>query len=209
MIQGYSLLLNGPAGAGKTTYALQFLKDGLQSGEKAIFVTFDIPSDGVLETARSLGFGFEFGMSDLMILDYFSSKPATLNDISIALHKLVEDCCKKGKIRIVVDSLSTLALLFTHDSIAPWVLQQRTRLRRLPAITLFCYDAGIHPPTLYLALKNVLDGTLELRVTERLDGDFERHFRVLHLRGRPHSSQWSEYEIMPQHGIRFLQDNAE
>jgi len=201
---GYSLLLSGPTGAGKSSYSLGFINEGLRAGGKGIIVAFDIPKERVLESAKDLGYDLTEHGSDLMILDYFSQRPDTLHDVSIALHKTVDDCCKKGRTRIVVDSLSTLALLTGHDSIPPWVLQQRTRLSRLPSLTLFCYDPGVHPPTLKLTLQNILDGTIELRLDERDGRGFERYFRISNLRGIGHTTGWSRFEIIQNEGIRFL-----
>ena len=200
---GYSLLLSGPAGAGKTSYSLGFVNEALSAGEKGIVLTFDIPKENVLDSAKDLGYNFREHGDDLMILDYFSQRPDNLNDVSIALHKTVNDFCRKGRTRIVVDSLSTLALSTGNDSIPPWVLQQRTRLGKLPSLTLFCYDPGVHPPILKLALQNVLDGTLELRLEERDDGGFERYFRIFNLRGVGHTTRWSKFEIVPNEVIRF------
>ncbi len=203
-IRGHVLLLTGPGGSGKTTYALQFTNEGLQAGEKAVIVTFDMSQKDVFETANALGYDFASYSKNLRMLDYFSTKPDNLNDISIALHKVVVECCKESDTRVVIDSLSTLALLRSHDSLAPWVLQQRARLRGTPTVTLFSYNPGVHPPMLKLALQNVLDGTLELRFDEKSDGSLERYFRIFHLRGVAHPTQWHRFEIVPLKGIRFL-----
>ncbi len=203
-IRGYALLLTGPGGSGKTTYGLQFANEGLQAGEKAIIVTFDTSREDVFETANALGYDFASCSKDLRVLDYFSTKPDNLNDISIALHKVVDECCKESDTRVVIDSLSTLALLRSHDSLAPWVLQQRARLRQTPTVTLFSYNPGVHPPMLKLALQNVLDGTLELRFDEKSDGSRERYFRIFHLRGVGHPTQWHQFEIVAHKGICFL-----
>jgi len=200
---GYALLLAGPAGSGKTSFALQFIDQGLGVGEKAVVVTFDIPEKGIFEAASGLGFDFINHKGDLSVLDYFSDRSYNYTDLSIALHKVMNDRSRKARIRIVIDSLSTLALLAGNDSLAPWVLQERRRLRDMPALALFCYDPGVHPPALKLALENVLDGTLELRLEEQDDGRLERHFRIFNLRGINHSSEWCKFDIVPGGGLRF------
>jgi circadian clock protein KaiC len=201
---GYALLLSGAGGSGKTTYGLQFANEGLQAGEKAIIVTFDMPENEVLETAERLGYDFASHTTDLKVLDYFSTRPANLNDISIALHKALGEYSEESNTRIVVDSLSTLALLRGNDALPPWVFHQRARLRKSSTVSLFCYDPGVHPPMLKLALQNVLDGTLELRFDEKGDGDLERYFRIFHLRGVGHSAQWHRFTIAANQGIQFF-----
>ena len=202
--RGYALLLSGAGGSGKTTYGLQFVNEGFLAGEKAVIVTFDMSESEVHATAKGLGYDFEMYSKELKVLDFFSTRPSDLTDISIALHKALIEFSGKTTTRIVIDSLSTLAILRNHDALPPWVLQQRARLRQSPTVTLFCYDPGGHPPMLKLALQNVLDGTLELRFEEKNDGSLERYFRIFHLRGVNHSTQWHRFAIAANKGIQFL-----
>jgi circadian clock protein KaiC len=201
--RGYALLLSGAGGSGKTTYGLQFLNEGLLAGEKGVIVTFDMPEKEVFETAQRLGYDFMRRIDNLKVLDYFSTRPTNLSDVSIALHKAIEEFPKASNTRIFLDSLSTLALVRSHDTLPPWVLQQRARLRKASTLTLFSYDPGVHPSMLKLALQNVLDGTLELRLEEKSDGSLERYFRIFHLRGMSHSTQWHRFEIVANKGILF------
>jgi KaiC/GvpD/RAD55 family RecA-like ATPase len=203
-IPGYALLLSGSGGSGKTTYGLQFLNEGLQAGEKAIFVTLDMSEKEVFEVGRGLGYDFANHASDLKVLDFFSTRPASLNDISIPLHKIISELSGANDMRIVIDSLSTLALLRSHDVLPPWVLQQRARFKKASTVAVLSYDPGAHPPMLKLALQNVLDGTLELRLEEKSDGSLERYFRTFHLRGVSHSTQWHGFKIVAHKGIQFL-----
>lgn len=200
---GYSFLLIGPTGSGKTSYALQFISEGLKTGENGIVLSTDIPEKEIVESANALGHDFIQHKADLKILDYLSNRPNNLSEVSIALHKVVQEFCEKAATRIVVDSLSTLAMVLGSDRMAPWVLQQRTRLRKLASLTVFTYDPSIHPPMLKLALQNVLDGTIELQLTESTDGSFKRQFRIFNLRGLSHSTRWREFEIVSHEGVRF------
>lgn len=201
--RGYSLLVSGPTGSGKTSYALQFISEGLCAGETGIVLSTDISEREILESADALGYHFSEHKDDLKLLDYLSNRPDNLNEVSIELHKAVQELCRTGPTRIVVDSLSTLAIVLGNDSMTPWVLQQRTRLRGLPTLTLFTYNPSIHPPMLKLALQNVLDGTIELQSTESNVGTFERQLRIFNLRGLSHSTRWRKFEVVSQQGIRF------
>ncbi len=202
--RGYALLLTGADGSGKTTYGLQFLNEGLLEGEKGVMVTFDMPEKEVFETAQRLGYDFTTHTDALKVLDYFSTRPANLNDVSIGLHEAIEEFSRASNTRVFVDSLSTLALLQSPDSLPPWVLQQRARLRRGATLSLFSYDPGVQSSMLKVAIQNVLDGTLELRLEEKSDGSLERYFRIFHLRGVSHSTQWHKFEIFANKGILFL-----
>lgn len=201
---GYSLLLSGPTGSGKTSYALQFIREGLRNREKCIILSTDISENELVRAAEGLGVNFNEYKDDLTVIDYLSNRPDNLNEVSIALHKVVDQCCRKAATRIVVDSLSTLAVVLGNDNMAPWVLEQRARLGKLPTVTLFTYDPSIHPPMLKLALQNVLNGTIELQISESSDGSLQRQVRIFNLRSLNHSTRWRKFDIVSHEGVRFL-----
>ena len=57
--QGSSTLVLGPAGAGKSTFALQFVYAALARGEKAALFIFDEELGLLLDRTRKMGFDFE------------------------------------------------------------------------------------------------------------------------------------------------------
>lgn len=57
--QGSSTLVLGPAGAGKSTFALQFVCAALARGEKAALFIFDEELGLLLDRTRKMGFDFE------------------------------------------------------------------------------------------------------------------------------------------------------
>lgn len=57
--QGSSTLVLGPAGAGKSTFALQFVFAALARGEKAALFIFDEELGLLLDRTRKMGFDFE------------------------------------------------------------------------------------------------------------------------------------------------------
>ena len=58
LVNGQSYLVHGPLGAGKTTFALQFLLEGLQAGESVALVARR-SAPVVLDKARAFGFELE------------------------------------------------------------------------------------------------------------------------------------------------------
>lgn len=57
--QGSSALVIGPAGTGKSTFALQFLAAAVRRGEKAVLFAFDEELGLLLHRTRALGFDLE------------------------------------------------------------------------------------------------------------------------------------------------------
>lgn len=50
-----STVVIGSSGAGKTTFATQFIRRGLEDGQEGIFITLDEPPDQIVQEARDMG----------------------------------------------------------------------------------------------------------------------------------------------------------
>ncbi len=61
--QGSSTLILGPAGAGKSTFALQFVWAALERGEKAALFIFDEELGLLFDRTRKMGFDFEAALN--------------------------------------------------------------------------------------------------------------------------------------------------
>ena len=107
--------MGGP-GSGKTIFGLQFLAEGVKSGEPGIFVAFEEAADRILANADGFGFGLaETAPSDLSYLD---AQPAPdlvqLGDFDLGgtIAMLDAKATELGARRIVFDALDmVLALL--------------------------------------------------------------------------------------------------
>lgn len=50
--KGFVVEVSGSAGVGKTIFALQFLIEGAKRGQKALYITFDQPTNSIIEQAK-------------------------------------------------------------------------------------------------------------------------------------------------------------
>jgi KaiC/GvpD/RAD55 family RecA-like ATPase len=94
--KGRSILVTGNPGTGKTIFSLQFLAEGLERGEKAIYVAADEPPFDIVEQAASMGWDFEqhIEKKNLAILNagtYLTSLPGAGKDRQIDIHKAIND----------------------------------------------------------------------------------------------------------------------
>ncbi|MFQ6059917.1 MAG: RAD55 family ATPase [Thermoplasmata archaeon] len=64
---GHVVAVLGGFGTGKTTLALQYIKRGLENGERCIFITLEESDDSIRENAKSFGW-------DLKEYESFSHK---------------------------------------------------------------------------------------------------------------------------------------
>ena len=121
MVQGgvpeRSLLVTiGAAGTGKTTFGLQFLKQGLDDGEKGVYITLEESHDAVVEAAEEKGWGFEEYIDDerLAIVDLDPVEMAnSLASIRGDLPRLVGEF---GADRLVLDSVSLLEMMYEDQA---------------------------------------------------------------------------------------------
>jgi circadian clock protein KaiC len=115
---GKSYLLSGEPGTGKTTFAAQYIMEGLKRGENGIYISVDEKPAHVVEDAESLGWDLRTPLDDgrLILLDvspYFNwvrtgrSNVVDANEVIQDLSKQVRRINAK---RLVFDSLVPLVL---------------------------------------------------------------------------------------------------
>lgn len=109
--KGSSVLVTGATGTGKTIFQLQFLWNGLERGERALFITLEETPDDI--RADALQFGWDFskyenkGQFEIMAYD-----PFELNGINMRLRDLITNGDYK---RIAIDSASLLGMYVKDD----------------------------------------------------------------------------------------------
>jgi circadian clock protein KaiC len=95
---GYSMLLVGPPGVGKTTFAAKFLEEGAKNGEQGIVATFEKNASIMLnQTMHKLIDEKKVDLLNTLSLDI------TLDEILYGLIDLIK---KTNAKRVVIDSLS-------------------------------------------------------------------------------------------------------
>jgi KaiC domain protein len=106
----------GSAGTGKTTFGLQFLHEGLERGENAVFMTLEESHDRIVDTATEKGWNFEayeeegsLAVIDLDPIEMANSLTSIRND----LPRLVEEF---GATRLVLDSVSLLEMMYDEQA---------------------------------------------------------------------------------------------
>ena len=137
--KGRTILVAGPAGAGKSTFGIQFLYHGiLTEGESGIFVSFDELPAHVREECLNYGWNLKELEDDnlLAIVDGFSpragvssgEKYQTLVDVDEVITQLVEIIDKTAAERVVIDSITALALSMANEQ------QIRRQILKLSAV---------------------------------------------------------------------------
>ena len=204
ILAGDAVMLGGPAGSGKTTFATQFASEGLREGEAVVIVVFEEHPEEYLAHAKSrnqdMKKSIDSGKLKLMYLRPLDlSVDETLAEILDAVHKI-------GATRVVIDSLSgfeiALAPAFREDF--------RESLYRLvgtltaTGVTIFMTTeiVGDYPHVQFTTEKVsfITDDIIVQRFVE-IDGVLRTVLAIHKMRGSEHSRDFRTYEITAQGAV--------
>jgi circadian clock protein KaiC len=106
MTAGQATVVLGPSGAGKTILGLRFIAEGLEAGERCLYVSFQETGDQLVKKAAS--FGWDLGdarKSGQLAIHYVPVGELDLDTIAAAVRR---ELVKGSVRRVVVDSLAEL-----------------------------------------------------------------------------------------------------
>jgi circadian clock protein KaiC len=195
---GDSLVLAGPAGSGKTTFAVQFIAAGLRDGESAVIAVFEEHPEVYLERAKTFGVDFREAIrKDKLRIIYLRpldlSVDETLSEIRTAVEAI-------GATRVVIDSITgfevALAPTFREDF-------RESLYRLIGALTglgVTIYSTvellasrDMFPLTGY-QISFLTDEIINQRFVE-IEGELRRVLAVVKMRGSNHSREFRLYDI--------------
>ncbi len=190
-------LLVGGSGSGKSIFATQFLVEAMKRGEKCLYVTFEEKKEQFYENMLSLGWDLaDYEKKDLFtFLEYTPIKVRTmLEEGGGAIESII---LKKKITRIIIDSITSFALLFENE------LSQRAA-----ALSLFSMIRGWDCTSLLTLEEDPLEKeettsrALEFEVDSivliyfaRDTKERQRFLEVLKMRGSDHSKKVFPFEI--------------
>src|SRR3989442_1454333 len=191
---GHIITVLGSFGTGKTTFALQFLMQGLINGEKAIFISLEEDADSVIANAASFGWDLPTYIKEKK-LHIVKLEPADAKTTVTRIRSELPDFIKRsGASRVAIDSISLLNMLFADDKERREKLFALCKqLRSTEATCIFTAEVKDDNPRSSRdgLVEYVSDGVIRLRFNERDNGDgqldWENGFRARaeRLRGLP------------------------
>jgi circadian clock protein KaiC len=105
-LRGNAMLVAGPVGSGKTTFAAQFLAEGAKHAEPGVLVIFEETTPKYLDQAKSLGFNLD-QLSKQGLLEIVYVRPLDLS-VDETLYAIQTAVDKVQASRVVLDSISGL-----------------------------------------------------------------------------------------------------
>lgn len=206
--KGSNILVIGSVGSGKSTFARQFIVNGLQRSERCLFVALD---DNPQQVRRIMDKDLKTPISELESLcllrfvDAYSWSTFTVPEserfalngmlelnqlagiVSDASFELGQTVQSKLGGRRVVDSISSLLINFDLPSVQRFLSQiARTAISFGGVTTLFLMEDGTVSDQTLNNIKYLMDGVVEFTQT---DGDFQ--VRASSMKWTPFTNRWN------------------
>ena len=189
-------LLVGGSGAGKSIFATQFLIDGVNKGEKCLFITFEEKKEQFFQNMEE--FGWDLGKYEkdgsFVFLEYSPAKVKAMLDEGGGE---IESIILKNKIsRLVIDSITSFELLFEDE------LQKReasldlfNMIKKWNSTSLVTFEGSPDVEhKVYKALEFESDSIILMQFIRKTIIR-ERYIEVLKMRGTAHSKGLYKFSI--------------
>ncbi len=214
--QGRTCLIAGEPGTGKTTLCMQFLLEGVATGQKGVYITIDEKPEHLVADAKALGWDIQPYLEKglLQILDvthYFT--PSKLGQMEgIDSEKIITEIMafiqKSQAIRVAVDPIAPLVFASkTASQVVEYIRQLVFTLEAAQSYTTLLTSyvpVGSEKISLHGIEEFAVSGIIVLRLVN-LNHKFVRTIRVRKMRGtRVDLSEYS-FEILPNRGLVLRQ----
>jgi circadian clock protein KaiC len=190
--RGYSLLVAGPAGSGKTILATSFLREGARRGEAGVIAAFEkSPNEMMSAALADLVHAGQLGVIDTRSLDL---------DVDATMHQMLEMIERMNARRVVIDSLSGFELALApaySENFRDSLYRMVTVLTARGLTVLMTTELEDRYTDLRFSPYGaafLTDAIIVQRYVE-LSGELRRVIAVVKVRASPHSRLLHEFEI--------------
>jgi circadian clock protein KaiC len=201
--QGRIYLVEGDPGAGKTTLALQFIRDGLQRGERGMYITLSESSADLYHSAASHNIsleGVEIGEllpdeDDLLPeKQYTVFHPAEV-ELNDRMQRIVKEIQRVHPVSLVIDALSELRML-AKDPLRyrRQILSMKDFLADQECTVLLLDDRSSRDSD--LQLHSVVHGVISMNKVAREYGKTRRQIEIVKLRGTGYREGFHDYTMV-------------
>ncbi|MGC8947979.1 MAG: KaiC domain-containing protein [Thermoprotei archaeon] len=211
--EGFFVALVGEPGTGKTIFSIHYIAQGLNDGDKCIYVTTEESKESVIRQAQQFGFDFIKYIKDgkLIIIDALMKEKQdewTIINLNIdeLIQKVIAAKQKLGysRARLVIDSLSAFFLdkpaMARRDSYNVKRTLYKWGLTVL-ATSQYAITTG---EAFGWGIEHVADGIIRFRKTIK-NGVLKRYIMVEKMRQTPHDLHLWEIEIIDGVGLVLLE----
>ncbi len=201
--RGRLYLIEGDPGAGKTTLALQFVREGVRQGERALYITLSESREDLAHSADSHGISLQ-GVEIVELLpnendllpeqQYTVFHPAEV-ELNDRMQRIVKEIQRVKPDRLVIDALSELRML-AKDPLRyrRQILSLKDFMAGQQCTVVLLDDRSSRDPD--LQLHSIVHGVLSMDKVHREYGRTRRQIEIVKLRGTPYSEGYHDYAIV-------------
>ena len=189
------ILISGATGTGKTLMVTQFMKAGIDAGERSLLFAFEESESQLSRNASA--WGIDYGAAQKkgllkIVAEYPESR--SLIDHLVRMKQIIEEF---KPTRVAIDSLSALERMSSERSFREFVLGITSHMKSTGAAGVFTNTSeklmGGDSIT-ETHISTITDSIIVLRYVE-LRGEMRRGITVLKMRGSYHDNRIREYVI--------------
>ncbi len=201
---GDVVLLTGPAGSGKTTFATHFIAQGLTDGESCVVAVFEEYPEAYLARAKTVS-----GDLDMMVergrlaVTYLRPLDLSVDEMLNEIQTAVE---RVGATRVVIDSLSgfEVALAPTYRTDFRESLYRLVGALTATGVTVLMTDEVVDASPgarfTHERVSFITDDILVQRYVE-LDGRLAKVLSVIKMRGSDHATDFRLYRLTAEGAV--------
>jgi KaiC/GvpD/RAD55 family RecA-like ATPase len=199
-----AVMVVGPPGIGKESLGYWFLRSGLLQGDFCLYVTRlavsevkqDIRAFHANGTAEPLWIAADGGQTKLDVSD--------LVGLSTKVKEALRRGSAGGRVRVVVDILSSLLMLHPPETVYRFLTQLFSEIKQnYDAVILATVEDAMHPPQVLAAMQQLFDGVVEMRLYEK-GLRVMPLMRIVKMRGLP--PQTNFFQISFSGGLMELKE---
>ncbi len=202
-LRGSTTVVAGPAGAGKTTFGLQFALAGSAQKERSLYVNFQENPSQLSRLIKFLGADLEKIKTSGFELLYVSPVELQIDSIIVKLFSIIQE---KNIKRVVIDSISDFSRASSDpDRLHDYLYSLLQHLSLKGVTTLLTYetagnalDDGKDPSTIG-RFSNMSDNIVLIGLGQ--EPEFNRDIRCIKARATKHDRKTHQFEITEK-GIR-------
>jgi len=211
IIRNSTTVVIGPSGAGKTTFATQFLRRGIELGEEGIYITLDEEPHRLIQEAIEMGWDDAKDALDKGSFVFVDATGKQFTDfIRSELHNFVQEW-KGHKARLVIDPLTPVLWStenkYEQRELITYLLRET---RKVGTVLCTLEEHGMSgdlsgPETvipMYLA-----DNVIHLRYTTA-ESPERRELKIIKSRRSKHSKFGHPYIILKGAGLIIMQSDT-